>query len=91
MCLLLGDRRAHARNLSRLQGLGKGGSPVTGAQLRAWRLRLPATQLELSAELGVDRATVSRLERQPEINRRDHIALAYVASTWRHPLPQDPD
>lgn len=64
---------------------------MTGAQLRKWRQRIPATQEEVAAELGVGTGTVSRLETGSAIRRLYHVALAHVATMWGAPLPEDPE
>jgi DNA-binding XRE family transcriptional regulator len=50
---------------------------ITGAQVRAWRLRLGLTQVALAQALGYTRQAISKWERHPTLA---------IPRAMRHPL-----
>lgn len=60
---------------------------MTGADLKAWRLKARISQAELAAELAVSAPTIIRLEAKPIVPRLYHLALVVVAQSLEQPLP----
>lgn len=56
---------------------------MTGAQLKAWRLRMRLKIGEAAEALGVSTDTYSRLERRSEVDKRTALACAAIS----HGLP----